>query len=149
VVATKGNIEKIDGPLMVRVASLSRGSQRWLKTMLQSMAAAEGMPALEAEEMPALEEEVEPRPRAKGKTETSPEAPPNRATLEDVVTGKVDLRDQLESYPELSEELDGMADVIDLLREAGARRRRKGEQILREEILGEAPEGEEEQETSD
>ena len=82
-------------------------------------------------------EDVEPLSKTRAKR-----APrPTRATLEDVVTGKADLREHLAAYPELSEELDGMADVIDLLREAGARRRRRGEQILREEILGEAPEG--------
>lgn len=112
----------------MRVAGLSRGSQRWLKTTLQALASDDRIPE---------PEDVEPRPKARAKTEPRPKP----ATLEDVITGKADLREHLEAYPELSEELEGMADVIDLLREAGARRRRRGEQILREEILGQPPEG--------
>jgi len=125
--AVRSSLEKIDEALVARVARLSRGGQRWLKTTLQTLASAEEIAELE---------DTEPRSKARGKTEPRPKP----ATLEDVVTGKADLREHLAAYPELSEELDGMADVIDLLREAGARRRRKGEQILREEILGEAPE---------
>jgi hypothetical protein len=53
-----------------------------------------------------------------------------------VVKGKSTLDEQLEAYPELSEEMEGLAEVIDMLREAGEARRRTGEQILREEILG-------------
>ncbi len=130
--ATNADIEKIDELLVLRLAALSRGGQRWLKTTLQSLTAGEGM----AE--PA--EDVQPRPRASSKTEGQRKP----ATLEDVITGKADLREHLEAYPELADELDGLADVIDLLREAGAARRRRGEQILREDILGEKPEGEEE-----
>lgn len=59
------------------------------------------------------------------------------ANLEDVITGKADLREQLEAYPELSSELEGLADVIDLLRETGSRRRRRGEEVLRELLEGE------------
>jgi len=62
------------------------------------------------------------------------------ADLEDVITGKANLREQLEAYPELSNELEGLGDVIDLLREAGERRRRRGEEILRELLEGDGPE---------
>jgi hypothetical protein len=63
-----------------------------------------------------------------------------------VITGKADLREQLESYPELSNELEGLADVIDLLREAGDRRRKRGEDVLRELLQGEDESGEEQPE---
>ena len=62
------------------------------------------------------------------------------ADLEDVITGKAKLQEQLEAYPELSNELEGLGDVIDLLREAGERRRRRGEEILRELLEGDGPE---------
>ncbi len=128
--ANEADIEKIEAPLAIRVASLSKGTQRWLKTALQAVTSVEPEPALEEEE-----------PVAEAKAATKPR--PRPATLEDVVTGKADLREHLEAYPELAEELDGLADVIDLLRESGERRRKRGEQILREEILGEKAEGEE------
>ena len=124
------SLERLDEALMRKVASLAPGTQRWLKTTLLTIGTSGPAPALEEEDPP-------PEPL----TRTKPTAKP--ATLEDVIEGKVDLRDQLDAYPELSEELDGIADIIDLLREGGARRRRKGEQILREEILGEQPEGDE------
>src|SRR5437867_3124346 len=125
--------EKIDEALVRKVALLAPATQRWLKTTLQAMVTSPG-PAL-----PATEDEPEEAP--------GPTTPTKRAstssTLEDVITGKVDLREQLDAYPELRDELDGIADIIDLLRDAGERRRRRGEQILREEILGEQPEGDE------
>jgi len=119
----------LDEALAARLAELSPGGQRWLKTAIQAIRSIDPAPA-------RLPEREQPRrgylPAAPAEDE--PRAPAN---LEDVITGKADLRDQLEAYPELGEELDGLADVIDLLREAGERRRKKGEQILREEILGE------------
>ena len=127
---------KIDDSLAARVAALSSGGQRWLKTALQAIRTIE-----------PGERDVEDSARAgylsAGRAEPE-RLPPRPANLEDVVTGKADLREQLESYPELAEELDGLADVIDLLREAGETRRKRGEQILREEILGDetAEEGE-------
>lgn len=124
--AKSAPIDKLDEALIRKVASLAPGTQRWLKTTLLTIQT----PAAQFEEG----EHTEAPPAAKRQRKSAP------ATLEDVITGKADLRDQLEAYPELSEELDGMADIIDLLREAGARRRKRGEQILREEILGEKPE---------
>lgn len=123
-------LDRLDEALMRKVASLAPGTQRWLKTTLQ---------AVQTSSLPSQEDgpEVTRGTTAPAKRKSTP------STLEDVIEGKADLRDQLDAYPELREELDGIADIIDLLREGGARRRRKGEQILREEILGEPPEGNE------
>ncbi len=122
-------IEGIDESLIARVAALSPGTQRWLKTALHAITTTDV-------EGPQVES-----PRTAGGPAPQLEPPAKRpASLEDVITGKADLRQQLESYPELSEELDGLADIIDMLREAGDRRRKRGEQILREEILGQPPE---------
>ena len=63
-------------------------------------------------------------------SDIAPEADPSTLRFD------TDLRDQLEAYPELSNELEGLADVIDLLREAGERRRRRGEEVLRELLEG-------------
>lgn len=118
----------IDESLVLRVASLSRGSQRWLKTAIQALRSSEsaaGAPAGPEELVPEKPVLLKPRP-----------AKPRPANLEDVITGKADLREQLEAYPELSSELEGLADVIDLLREAGDRRRRRGEEVLRELLEG-------------
>ncbi|MDO8615749.1 MAG: hypothetical protein Q7T33_08450 [Dehalococcoidia bacterium] len=129
--AKDGAISKVDESLVARLAALSPGGQRWLKTALQAIKTIEPAGADAEEEtragyLPAARPEAE---KAAGRS----------ANLEDVITGKADLRDQLDSYPELAEELDGLGDVIDLLREAGEKRRKKGDQILREEILGERP----------
>src|SRR5262245_61563531 len=114
----------IDESLVRRVSSLSHGEQRWLKLAIQAMKTTESVPAEESE--PLSQEPQEPRQL-------------KAANLEDVITGKANLRDQLEAYPELAGELEGLADVIDLLREAGERRRKKGEDILRELLEGEGP----------
>jgi hypothetical protein len=119
----------IDPSLLRRVAALSSGSQRWLKTTLQAVRAS----GAEEDEGPDIEEQPAEDARP-ARRPSKLQAPP--ADLEDVITGKADLREQLESYPELSNELEGLADVIDLLREAGERRRKKGEEILRELLEG-------------
>jgi hypothetical protein len=119
----------IDPSLLLRVSALSRGSQRWLKTTLQAVRSG----SVGADDVDEAEEPVaeEPRPaRARPKVQRTP------ANLEDVITGKADLREQLESYPELSNELEGLADVIDLLRDAGEKRRKRGEEVLRELLEG-------------
>jgi len=116
----------VDESLFRRVSSLSRGEQRWLKLAIQALRTTEVTPVAEPE-MVVEDTPSEPR-RLKA------------ANLEDVITGKADLREQLEAYPELAGELEGLADVIDMLREAGERRRRKGEDILRELLEGEGPE---------
>ena len=123
-----GPAQQIDESLVRRVSSLSRDSQRWLRTAIQAIRSSEVGPAGPSGEGPEPEEE----PRR----EKPPLLKP-AANLEDVITGKADLREQLESYPELSNELEGLADVIDLLREAGERRRKRGEELLRELLEGE------------
>lgn len=116
----------VDQSLVARVASLSTGSQRWLKTAIQAIRSSEGVP-----EQPAA------RPREKRPADGTPRVVKRTADLEDVITGRADLREHLEAHPELSKEFEGIADVIDLLRETGQRRRRRGEDILRELLEGE------------
>ena len=123
--------DSFDDSLLVRVSEMSPGSQRWLKTALQAIVTTE--PDEDQEPAPLQQQLDVPQ------TET-PDSVQAPASLEDVINGQADLRDHLKSYPELAEELEGLADVIDLLREAGESRRKRGEQILREEILGETPE---------
>ena len=125
--AEDGRKSGVDELLLARVASLSVGSQRWLKTAIQAIRSSEGAQESRAEQARA------PRPR---RLEPPRVAKPP-ADLEDVITGKADLREHLEAYPELSKEFEGLADVIDLLRETGERRRRRGEEILRELLEGE------------
>ena len=119
------DLRDVDPSLVVRVAALSPSSQRWLKTAIQAIRSTAAGAAEGAE---GTEERPRPRPTRLQKP---------AANLEDVITGKADLREQIESYPELSNELEGLADVIDLLREAGERRRKRGEEILRELLEGE------------
>jgi hypothetical protein len=126
------SIANVDESLAVRVATFTRGGQRWLKTALQAIATSDLLD--DDDESPAVDE-TEPVAREPVAVDEAPPAEP-AASLEDVITGKADLRDHLESYPELQDELEGLADVIDLLREAGETRRKRGEQILRDEILG-------------
>lgn len=121
---------KLDESLVQRVALLSSGGQRWLKTALQAIQTIE--PTAAPEPAPEVETHKEPADRERALLKP--------ADLEDVITGKANLREQLEAYPELSDELEGLGDVIDLLREAGERRRRRGAEILRELLEGEAPE---------
>jgi hypothetical protein len=115
----------VDETLVVRVASLSEGSQRWLKMAIQAIRSTEVAPAQRADE------------REKRRSAAPPQVVKPAADLEDVITGKADLREHLETHPELSKEFEGLADVIDLLRETGQRRRRRGEEILRELLEGE------------
>src|SRR5439155_24535276 len=100
----------VDEPLFRRVSSLSRGEQRWLKLAIQAIKTTETGPSVEPETV-----DIPPEPRRL-----------KAANLDDVITGKANLRDQLGAYPELAGELEGLADVIDMLREAGERRRGKG-----------------------
>jgi hypothetical protein len=138
------SIANVDESLALRVASFTGGGLRWLKPALLAIATSDllaaGADAPPPEErhgatMAAAEEPHHVAAAPPAEEEAPTKEPP--ASLEDVITGKADLRDHLESYPALQEELEGLADVIDLLREAGETRRRRGEQVLREEILGE------------
>ena len=95
------------------------GGQRWLRTALHAIATIE--PVAEAEEKgtrPAVSPEAE--------------RPQPGPSLDEVLSGEADLKEQATAYPELAEELQGIADIADLLREAGRERRRLGEDILRE-----------------
>ena len=129
------DLPDVDPSLLVRVSSLSRGSQRWLKTAIEAIRSMD-VGAVDEPESAAI---PLPRPRKPSPLQKPP------ANLEDVITGKADLREQLESYPELSNELEGLADVIDLLREAGDRRRKRGEDVLRELLEGEEGQPEDEE----
>jgi hypothetical protein len=100
---------------------MSPGGQRWLKTTIQAIRSGD-LP--DRAETP---EERTPRPRALLK---------RPADLEDVITGKADLREQLDAYPELTGQLEGLGEVIDMLREAGETRRKRGEDVLRELLEG-------------
>jgi hypothetical protein len=124
--ANRERSSELDESLLTRVSSLSVGSQRWLKTALQAIRASEAPSA------PSQPTEPLRLPRRSGQ-----KAAKRAADLEDVLTGKADLREQLEAYPELAKEFEGLADVIDLLRDQGSRRRRRGEEILRELLEGE------------
>jgi hypothetical protein len=119
----------IDPSLLARVAGMSRGSQRWLKTTLQAVRSGD---ITEDGGKELGEPAAEQRPPA-AKPSPLPRAPAN---LEDVITGKADLREQLEAYPELSDQLEGLGEVIDMLREQGEQRRKRGEQVLRELLEG-------------
>src|SRR5207249_11252544 len=107
----------VDESLFRRVSSLSLGEQRWLKLAIQALRTTDAAPTLE----PETHEEPPPQPRRL-----------RAANLEDVITGKANLREQLESYRELAGELEGLADVIDMLREGGVGRRGEGGGVLRE-----------------
>lgn len=84
--------------------------------------------------MDLAEEEarVEERP-ARRKGPAAPERrraekEPRRQGLDKLVSGEGISE---EEYPELAEELKGIADVADLLREGGRERRRFGEELMR------------------
>jgi hypothetical protein len=127
----KGREGGLDGDLAVRLAGLSRAGQRWLRMAL-----------LAIEDLETADVAAGGRRPQRRRTDERPVKQRPAANLEDVVKGKSTLDEQLEAYPELSEEMEGLAEVIDMLREAGEARRRTGEQILREEILGRTPEEE-------
>jgi hypothetical protein len=127
--------DEIDRVLLERVARLSRGSQRWLKTAVQVIRT---MPS-PSERDEYEERYVPPAPRRRLAPAVEPERAAPTSDLEDVIEGRAKLDDQLAAYPELAEELEGLGDIIDMLRQAGKERRKKGEDILREEILGQPP----------
>lgn len=132
----------VDPELVKHLARLSPGGQRWLKTALQTIRTS---PVLDEQDALA---EPEPQRRVEAPPARPPEPQPEEprvqpaSSLEDVIEGRAKLDDQLDAYPELAEELEGLGEIIDLLRGVGESRRRRGEQILREEILGDKPEDE-------
>ena len=130
--AGDSGVEKIDETLARRLLTLSRSSQRWLKTALQTVRTMPAAPHEAEVQMEDLPPAVAPAP------EPVKAAP---ADLEDVITGRADLEETLESYPELAGEMEGLGDIIDMLRDMGSQRRKRGSDILREEILGGMKEG--------
>ena len=121
-----GTEPKIDRELLGRVASLTRGQQRWLRTVLQSVFAME--PERPARR-PVGEESRRARPRpAEREPAQEPQRQPTRTgDLDDLLSGDISPED----YPELADELKDVADIADLLRESGRERRRFGEEIMR------------------
>ena len=128
----------LDPDLVERLAEMPAQGQRWLKTALVTIRGFDDADPPREAPAPVTMRAVEEPPQV--------ERPP--ADLEDVISGRARLEDQLEAYPELAEELEGLSDVIDLLREAGQARRRRGEDVLRELGLV-PPEGETETEAED
>ncbi len=116
--------QNIDSQVLRRVAGSSRATQRWLKTALQTIRTMP--PAGEA----ALR--VRPaRPAPVADPEPAPAPEPRAPDLDDLLTGRRSLKEHIEARPELAEELEGLADVIDMLRDLGRERRKEGEDILR------------------
>jgi hypothetical protein len=124
----------LDSDLAERLGDIPLSGQRWLKMALVMIPDLADTPAKEAPPPP-------PKPRRIEK----PKKVRKPVDLEEVISGRVKLEDQLQEYPELQDELEGLGDVIDLLREAGQARRRKGEDVLRELGLESADEEAEEE----
>jgi hypothetical protein len=124
----QANPAEIDEPLLQKVAELPPAGQRWLKTALHAITTIE-----------PLEERQEKRRRSQAPParRARPAPPPS---LDEVLSGEADLREQAEAYPELAEELKGIADIAELLREVGRQRRSLGEEILRESEKEDEPE---------
>ena len=122
----------IDPQVLRRVAGSSRATQRWLKTALQTIRT---MPPASEAALRVRPARPEPVPDAEPAPEPGP-APERRAPdLDDLLTGRRSLKEQLEARPELAEELEGLADVIGMLRDLGRERRKKGEDILGDDFL--------------
>ena len=128
-------VQNIDPQVLRRVARSSRATQRWLKTALQTIRT---MP-------PAGEAAAKARPQPVPEPEPAPDTERERRApdLDDLLTGRRSLKEQLEARPELAEELEGLADVIGMLRELGRERRKKGEDILGDDFLSLADDEEE------
>ncbi len=126
-----GSKPKLDRELLGRVAALTPGQQRWLRTVLQSVFTMET-----------------PRKR-RGEEEAEEPQEPRRRGLEELISGEGGSE---EDFPELADELKGIADIADLLREGGRERRRFGEELKHLFESGEegsSGEDEEEEETDD
>jgi len=120
----------MDRELLGRVAALTSGQQRWLRTVLQSIFTMEASPGRSARRAAEEAEMREERPRqAKPKTaKPAPAEEPRRQGLDDLLSGEGAAE---EEYPELADELKGIGDIADLLREGGRERRRFGEELMR------------------
>ena len=120
----------MDRELLGRVAALTSGQQRWLRTVLQSIFTMEASPRRPAGRAVEEAEMREERPRqAKPKTaKPAPAEEPRRQGLDKLLSGEGAAE---EEYPELADELKGIGDIADLLREGGRERRRFGEELMR------------------
>src|SRR3990172_1517710 len=135
-----GSEPKVDRELLGRLAAMPRGQQRWLRTVLQSILAMdEPSPRVRVEtgerprrrQAPEAEAEREPRPRRPQPPAREPEREreiERTPGLERLLAGET-LSE--EEYPELAEDIKGIADIADLLRESGQERRRFGEELRR------------------
>ncbi len=137
-----GTEPKLDRELLGRVAALTPGQQRWLRTVLQSVFTMEERPRPRAGE--------EPKERPRRRTGAAPERaeeprrqPARPGGLDELLSGEGTSE---EEYPELADELKGIADIADLLRESGRERRRVGEELMR---LFEGSEGASDEEEED
>jgi hypothetical protein len=128
----------IDRQVLRRVAGSSRATQRWLKTALQTIRT---MPP--AGEAAPQARRAQPEPEPEPAPEPEPEPEPRLPDLDDLLTGRRSLKEQLEARPELADELEELADVIGMLRELGQERRKKGESILGEDFLSPVDDDEE------
>lgn len=134
-----GTEPKLDRELLGRVAALTPGQQRWLRTVLQSVFTMEPPVRRRAGE----EREERPR-RAKPQAPArEPSEQRQRKGLDELLSGESGSE---EEYPELADELKGIGDIADLLREGGRERRRFGEEIMRLFEAGDGSGGEEEEE---
>ncbi len=137
-----GTKPKVDRELLGRVAALTPGQQRWLRTVLQSVFTMETLGKRRAEEEPEERpRRAKPRPAAPEAAEEPQE--PRRRGLEELLSGKGGSE---EDFPELADELKGISDIADLLREGGRERRRFGDELMHLFESGEEGSGEEEEE---
>ena len=130
--------QNIDRQVLRRVAGSSRATQRWLKTALQTIRtmppAGEAAPQVRRIQ-PKPEPEPAPELEPTSELEPTAEPEPGPPDLDDLLTGRRSLKEQLEARQELADELEELADVIGMLRELGQERRKKGESILGEDFL--------------
>ena len=131
----------MDRQLLGRVAALTPSQQRWLRTVLHTIF------TMEAPAGRVAQEETRERQRpARAKTDKpAPAEEPRRQGLDKLLSGEGAAE---EEYPELADELKGIGDIADLLREGGRERRRFGEELMR--LFGspeaDAEQGEEDEE---
>ena len=130
---------KVDRELLGRVAALTPGQQRWLRTVLQSVFTMEPP----ARRRAGAEPEARPRRAKPQAAEPAPEEERRRKGLDELLSGDKGSEDE---YPELADELKGIGDIADLLREGGRERRRFGEELMRLFEAGDGSGGEDEEE---
>jgi hypothetical protein len=132
---------RLDRDLLGRVAALTPGQQRWLRTVLQSVF------TMDPPTKRTAEEEAYERPRDVRAPATEPEPKakeePKRKGLDELLSGEGVSE---EDYPELADDLKGIAGIVDLLRESGRERRSFGEELMRLLEGSKSPGGEDEEE---